>query len=71
MAKSKTEAPKTDKAEKVTKETPITEAPKLSLAGDQQIVGICGGLVKDKVYHVSADVAMVLIAKGFATLQNT
>ena len=51
------------------KEQPIVEVP--ILKGDQTIIGLgLGGLVKDKEYKVSSDIATILIAKGFASLKN-
>ena len=51
------------------KEQPIVEVP--ILKGDQIIIGLgLGGLVKDKEYKVSSDIATILIAKGFASLKN-
>ena len=50
-------------------EQPIVEVP--ILKGDQIIIGLgLGGLVKDKEYKVSSDIATILIAKGFASLKN-
>jgi len=41
------------------------------LKGDQTIIGLgLGGLVKDKEYKVSSDIATILITKGFASLKN-
>jgi hypothetical protein len=40
------------------------------LTGDQIVLGIAGGLVPEKEYEVSADIANVLITKGFATLKT-
>lgn len=51
------------------KEQPIVEVP--ILKGDQTIIGLgLGGLVNDKEYNVSSDIATILIAKGFASLKN-
>lgn len=50
-------------------EQPIVEVP--ILKGDQTIIGLgLGGLVKDKEYKVSSDIATILITKGFASLKN-
>ena len=56
-------------------DTPIVEQPIIEelpiLKGDQIIIGLgLGGLVKDKEYKVSSDIATILIAKGFASLKN-
>lgn len=61
-------------------DTPIEEQPMVEqqpieelpiLKGDQTIIGLgLGGLVKDKEYEVSSDIATILIAKGFASLKN-
>lgn len=56
-------------------DTPIEEQPIIEeliiLKGDQIIIGLgLGGLVKDKEYKVSSDIATILIAKGFASLKN-
>lgn len=56
-------------------EQPIVEQPIIEelpiLKGDQTIIGLgLGGLVKDKEYKVSSDIATILIAKGFASLKN-
>lgn len=56
-------------------EQPIVEQPIVEelpiLKGDQTIIGLgLGGLVKDKEYKVSSDIATILIAKGFASLKN-
>ena len=56
-------------------DTPIEEQPMVKelpiLKGDQIIIGLgLGGLVKDKEYKVSSDIATILIAKGFASLKN-
>ena len=53
----------------IEEQQPIVEVP--ILKGDQIIIGLgLGGLVKDKEYKVSSDIANVLIAKGFASLKN-
>jgi hypothetical protein len=53
----------------VEEQQPIVELP--ILKGDQTIIGLgLGGLVKDKEYKVSSDIATILIAKGFASLKN-
>jgi hypothetical protein len=56
------------------KETPIEHTTvRVSnevLKGDQVIIGIAPTLVEGKEYTVSADVATVLISKGFAVLKN-
>jgi hypothetical protein len=53
----------------IVKQQPIVEVP--ILKGDQKIIGLgLGGLVKDKEYEVSSDIATILIAKGFASLKN-
>jgi hypothetical protein len=57
-------------------DTPIVEEQPMVvelpiLKGDQTIIGLgLGGLVKDKEYKVSSDIATILIAKGFASLKN-
>lgn len=61
-------------------DTPIEEQPMVEqtstievpiLKGDQTIIGLgLGGLVKDKEYKVSSDIATILITKGFASLKN-
>ena len=56
-------------------DTPIVEQPIIEelpiLKGDQIIIGLgLGGLVKDKEYKVSSDIATILIAKGFASLKK-
>lgn len=56
-------------------EQPMVEQPMVEelpiLKGDQTIIGLgLGGLVKDKEYKVSSDIATILIAKGFASLKN-
>jgi len=61
-------------------DTPIEEQPMVEqpmvvelpiLKGDQTIIGLgLGGLVKDKEYEVSSDIATILITKGFAYLKN-
>jgi len=57
-------------------DTPIVEEQPLVvelpiLKGDQTIIGLgLGGLVKDKEYKVSSDIATILITKGFASLKN-
>jgi hypothetical protein len=57
-------------------DTPIVEEKPLVvelpiLKGDQTIIGLgLGGLVKDKEYKVSSDIATILITKGFASLKN-
>ena len=56
-------------------EEPMVEQPIIEelpiLKGDQIIIGLgLGGLVKDKEYKVSSDIATILIAKGFASLKN-
>ena len=61
-------------------DTPIEEQPMVEqpiieelpiLKGDQIIIGLgLGGLVKDKEYKVSSDIATILIAKGFASLKK-
>jgi hypothetical protein len=53
----------------IVEQQPIVEVP--ILKGDQTIIGLgLGGLVKDKEYKVSSDIATILIAKGFASLKN-
>jgi hypothetical protein len=53
----------------VEEQQPIVELP--ILKGDQTIIGLgLGGLVKDKEYKVSSDIATILITKGFAYLKN-
>jgi hypothetical protein len=53
----------------VEEQQPIVELP--ILKGDQTIIGLgLGGLVKDKEYKVSSDIATILITKGFASLKN-
>jgi hypothetical protein len=53
----------------IAEQQPIVEVP--ILKGDQTIIGLgLGGLVKDKEYKVSSDIATILIAKGFASLKN-
>jgi len=53
----------------VEEQQPIAELP--ILKGDQTIIGLgLGGLVKDKEYKVSSDIATILITKGFASLKN-
>jgi hypothetical protein len=53
----------------IVEQQPIVEVP--ILKGDQTIIGLgLGGLVKDKEYEVSSDIATILIAKGFASLKN-
>lgn len=53
----------------IEEQQPIVEVP--ILKGDQIIIGLgLGGLVKDKEYKVSSDIATILIAKGFASLKN-
>lgn len=49
---------------------PQTEVPEILLTGDQTIIGIGQGLVVDKEYNVSADIAMTLIKKGAAILKK-
>jgi hypothetical protein len=57
-------------------DTPIVEEQLMVvelpiLKGDQTIIGLgLGGLVKDKEYKVSSDIATILITKGFASLKN-
>jgi|LakMenEpi03Aug12_release.lakeMendotaPanAssembly.Ray.scaffolds.fasta_scaffold61084_4 hypothetical protein len=57
-------------------DTPIVEEQPMVvelpiLKGDQTIIGLgLGGLVKDKEYKVSSDIATILITKGFASLKN-
>lgn len=62
------------KVEKPTKvappPAPQTEVPEILLTGDQTIIGIGQGLVVDKEYNVSADIAMTLIKKGAAILKK-
>lgn len=53
----------------IEEQQPIVEVP--ILKGDQTIIGLgLGGLVKDKEYKVSSNVATILITKGFASLKN-
>jgi hypothetical protein len=53
----------------IVEEQPLAELP--ILKGDQTIIGLgLGGLVKDKEYKVSSDIATILITKGFASLKN-
>jgi hypothetical protein len=53
----------------IVEQQPIVEVP--ILKGDQTIIGLgLGGLVKDKEYKVSSDIATILITKGFASLKN-
>ena len=53
----------------VEEQQPIAELP--ILKGDQTIIGLgLGGLVNDKEYKVSSDIATILITKGFASLKN-
>jgi hypothetical protein len=58
----------------IVEEQPMVEQPMAELPilkGDQTIIGLgLGGLVKDKEYKVSSDIATILIAKGFASLKN-
>jgi hypothetical protein len=59
----------------IVEEQPMVEQPMVVelpiLKGDQTIIGLgLGGLVKDKEYKVSSDIATILITKGFASLKN-
>jgi hypothetical protein len=59
----------------IVEEKPMVKQPLVVelpiLKGDQTIIGLgLGGLVKDKEYKVSSDIATILIAKGFASLKN-
>ena len=48
-----------------------TETQVLALVGSQKVVGAKIGTLKEgKEYEVTAEMAMILINKGFATLKN-
>lgn len=48
-----------------------TETQVLALVGSQKVVGAKSGTLKEgKEYEVTAEMAMILINKGFATLKN-
>ena len=68
MAKSKVN----NKAKEVVDTQEVTtETQVLALVGSQKVVGAKIGTLKEgKEYDVTAEMAMILINKGFATLKN-
>jgi len=68
MAKSKVN----NKAKEVVDTQEVTtETQVLALVGSQKVVGAKIGTLKEgKEYEVTAEMAMILINKGFATLKN-
>ena len=68
MAKSKVN----NKAKEVVDTQEVTtETQVLALVGSQKVVGANIGTLKEgKEYEVTAEMAMILINKGFATLKN-
>lgn len=68
MAKSKVN----NKAKEVVDTQEVTtETQVLALVGSQKVVGAkIGTLIEGKEYDVTAEMAMILINKGFATLKN-
>lgn len=68
MAKSKVN----NKAKEVVDTQEVTtETQVLTLVGSQKVVGAKIGTLKEgKEYEVTAEMAMILINKGFATLKN-
>lgn len=68
MAKSKVN----NKAKEVVDTQEVTtETQVLALVGSQKVVGAkIGTLIEGKEYEVTAEMAMILINKGFATLKN-
>ena len=68
MAKSKVN----NKAKEVVDTQEVTtETQVLTLVGSQKVVGAKIGTLKEgNEYEVTAEMAMILINKGFATLKN-
>ena len=68
MAKSKVN----NKAKEVVDTQEVTtETQVLALVGSQKVIGgKIGTLTEGKEYEVTAEMAMILINKGFATLKN-
>ena len=68
MAKSKVN----NKAKEVVDTQEVTtETQVLALVGSQKVLGAKIGTLKEgKEYEVTAEMAMILINKGFATLKN-
>lgn len=68
MAKSKVN----NKAKEVVDTQEVTtETQVLALVGSQKVIGAKIGTLKEgKEYEVTAEMAMILINKGFATLKN-
>ena len=68
MAKSKVN----NKAKEVVDTQEVTtETQVLTLVGSQKVIGAkIGTLTEGKEYDVTAEMAMILINKGFATLKN-
>lgn len=49
----------------------VTPTQEVTLVGSQKVIGAkIGTLTEGKEYEVTAEMAMILINKGFATLKN-